>query len=525
MSAHPPSEHQAWKDLERFAPEQRHLRELAHEPGRGERFGVQAAGLSLDFSRQRFSQPVLTQLLALAHQSQVPGQRTAMFRGDHINATENRPVLHTALRGQPDQVGAWGQAVHDQIQTQLSRFCAFAQSVRDGQIKGYGGLPVTDVIHIGIGGSDLGPKMAAHALSPYASQHLRVHFISNPDAWNVYALLQTLDASKTLVIVSSKTFTTQETLTNAQTVREWLTAQGCPPERLAQQLVAVTASPEQALRLGYLPDQTFTFWDWVGGRYSVWSAIGLPLAIAIGEQNFRAFLAGAHAMDTHFCHAPLEKNLPVLMALIGVWNRNFLRIPSLVIASYATRLSYFVPFIQQMDMESNGKRTHTNGRHCAIDTGPIVWGGLGIDGQHAYFQLLHQGKHPVCLEFIGVKTEDTPMPRAREHHRVVQANLLAQAESLALGRNDADTRAELLASGMSPAAVQAMAAHRTFDGNVPSSIVWMERLDPFHLGALIAAYEHKVFVQACIWDIHAFDQWGVELGKKVGQKIYGDLAP
>lgn len=481
---------------------------------------VQAAGLTLDYSRQRIAPATWQTLLALAEQCDVAGQRDAMFAGQAINATEQRAVLHVALRAAPDSDAPWGPALSAAVQLELERVCEFAERVRGNALKGYTGAAATDVVNIGIGGSDLGPRMAAEALSQLATDAVRVHYVSNPDPWAIYRILRGLDPARTLFVVSSKTFTTQETLTLAATAQRWLLDGGCPQAQVAGQFAAITASPQQAAALGYRPDQTFLFWDWVGGRYSVWSALGLPLAIAIGARNFRAFLAGAHAMDQHFRSAPLATNLPVLMALGGIWNRNFLHAPSHLIAPYAARLAYFPAFIQQMDMESNGKQTHVDGTPCSIETGPIVWGGLGIDGQHAYFQLLHQGKHLVPIDFIGVRREDTPLPLADEHHRVVLANLVAQTRALAFGRDHDETLAELLAAGLPAGEAARLAPHRTFPGNVPSNILWLEQLTPASLGALIALYEHKIFTQAAIWGIHAFDQWGVELGKKAIREVY-----
>ena len=374
-------------------------------------------------------------------------------------------------------------------------------------------------MNIGIGGSDLGPRMAADALAHLTLTGPRVHYVSNPDAWALYSVLHRLDAARTLIVVSSKTFTTQETLTNAASCQRWLVDGGVPADRVSRHLVAITASPSKSAELGYPADQTFLFWDWVGGRYSIWSALGLPLAIGIGGAAFREFLGGASAMDHHFRTAALAQNLPVLLALFGIWNRNFLHCPTHLIAPYASRLVRFTPFVQQMDMESNGKSTHIDGTPATIDTGPIVWGGLGIDGQHAYFQLLHQGKHTVPVDFIGVQTEDTPLPMAATHHAVVNLNLRAQAQAMAEGRSAAATREMLLKDGMDGTQAEAMAQHRSFAGNIPSNILWLDRLDPARLGALIALYEHKVFTQAAIWRINAFDQWGVELGKTMAKAM------
>ncbi|MGE0098686.1 MAG: glucose-6-phosphate isomerase [Hydrogenophaga sp.] len=513
----------AWTRLQTLAAQPiPHLRELLAETGRTTRFTHSVAGITLDASRQRLTPAIEQALLELAQQSSLAEQRDAMFRGDAINATEDRPVLHVALRGDPLHTGPWGQPVQAEVQRELSRVCDFAESLSAGAVRGHTGEAITDVVNIGIGGSDLGPRMATEALAHLAHPAVpgpRVHFVSNPDAWALHSVLRGLHAARTLLVVSSKTFTTQETLTNAASAQRWLIDHGCPQADLHLHLAAITASPNKATQLGYPAERTFLFWDWVGGRYSVWSALGLPLALAIGAANFRDFLAGAREMDQHFAEAPLAQNMPVLMALNGVWNRNFLRLPTHLIVPYASRLARFTPFVQQMDMESNGKRTHIDGTPAKVDTGPIVWGGLGIDGQHAYFQLVHQGQHTVPVDFIGVNNEDTPLPLAATHHAVVNLNLRAQAEAMACGRNLQATQAALEKEGMDPARAAVLAPHRCFEGNIPSHVLWLDRLDPQRLGALIALYEHKVFTQAAIWRINAFDQWGVELGKTMAKAM------
>ena len=509
----------AWHSLDRLATQaQPHLRELLAEPERAKRLSWSVAGLTLDASRQRLTPAIEQALLELAVQSGLAERREAMFRGDAINTTEDRPVLHVALRG-GESGGPWGNQIHAQVQRELDRVCRFAEDLRAGSVRGHANDAFTDVVNIGIGGSDLGPRMAADALAHLASDAVRVHYVSNPDAWALWSVLRGLDAKRTLFIVSSKTFTTQETLTNAASARHWLADNGVPADAIAKHLVAITATPAKSAELGYDPERTFLFWDWVGGRYSLWSSLGLPLAIGIGAAAFRQLLSGGRAMDEHFQHTPLPENLPVRLALHGVWNRNFLRMPTQLIVSYASRLVRFVPFVQQMDMESNGKRTQLDGTDAAVDTGPIVWGGLGIDGQHAYFQLIHQGRHTVPVDFIGVQNEDTPLPLAATHHEVVNLNLRAQAEAMARGRSLADTQALLQKDGMSEADARAMAPHRSFEGNIPSHILWLDRLDPARLGALIALYEHKVFTQAAVWRINAFDQWGVELGKTMAKAM------
>ena len=518
----PPQQRAAWQRLQALSAALPHLRELLSEPAdaRAASLQAQAAGLRLDASRQQVTPEVLAALLDLAAESRVLEQAQAQREGLPVNATENRAVLHMALRGADMADPPWGRAISDAVRAELERFLDAAERIRDGRWRGHRGQRIANVINIGIGGSDLGPRMAVQALDAYADNGVRVHFVSNPDAWALHSLLRWCKPDSTLFIVQSKTFTTQETLTLAASAQRWLADHGLStPEQQAQHLIAVTASPEVSAAQGYASENTFGFWDWVGGRYSVWSAIGLPLAIAIGAAHFRDFLAGGHAMDRHFWEAAPERNLPLLMALLGIWNRNFLGCPTHLIAAYASRLFHFARFLQQLDMESNGKSTHVDGSPVEVGTGPIVWGGLGIEGQHAYFQLLHQGQHRVPVDFIGVETEDCPLPLAAEHHRVALLNLQAQAQALALGRDEAATAAELRASGLPEDRIAELLPHRTFRGNVPNSTLWLEALTPHSLGAMVALYEHKVFCQAAIWGIHAYDQWGVELGKTMAKRM------
>lgn len=526
----PPQQRARWQALAQSAqnPSQplAHLRELLKAPGRQTQWTAQGAGLTLDYSHQRVTPDILAQLLALAEDAQWQAQRQALFAGEAINRTEGRAVLHVALRGSGQASPPWGAAIAQAVQTELARVCQFAESVRAGQWLGHTGAAITDVVNVGIGGSDLGPRMATQALATTQASPspVRVHYVSNVDAWSLHTTLATLDPARTGFVVQSKTFTTPETLTLAASAQRWLQDAGCPASDVLQHFVAVTAQPVKSEGLGYARERTFAFWDWVGGRYSVWSAIGLPLVMAIGAPAFRQMLAGAQAMDAHFCEAPAERNLPLLMAVLGIWNRNFLGSPTQHIAAYAWPLLHFTPYLQQMDMESNGKRTHIDGSATEVGTGPIVWGGLGIDGQHAYFQLIHQGQHTLPVDFIGVQQSHCPLPLAAEHDRVVRLNLLAQMQALACGRSEADTQALLERSGMSSAQARELAPHRSFPGNVPSSTIWMERLNPHSLGALMALYEHKVFCQAAIWGIHAYDQWGVELGKSLVQAMEQDQA-
>jgi len=490
------------------------LRALLAQPQRSVARVLHAAGVTLDASRQCIDDAVHGQLQTLARQSHVLPLAAAMARGERVNASEDRAALHMALRGSDWAAAPWGQSIANEVAAELARACHFADSARSGQWVSHDGARITDVVNLGIGGSDLGPRMASAALAQAGDTAMRVHFVSNPDAAALHAVLAPLDPRRTGFIVQSKTFTTAETLLLAASARAWLLAGGCPETSLGTHFVAVTAQPERAVQWGVDPARVLRFWDWVGGRYSLWSAIGLPVMLACGSTVCRELLAGGHAMDRHFLEAAPEDNLPLQLALLGVWNRNFLGLSTLAVCPYSAKLGGFVPFLQQLEMESSGKRTHVDGSECSIDTAPIVWGGLGSDGQHAYFQLLHQGQHRVPVEFIGVREVDPrvarDLPLAADHHGLVTRQLLAQARALAWGQTPGESLASLPGG-------DALAAHRTHPGNVPSSILWLDRLDARHLGALVALYEHKVFCQAAVWGINPFDQWGVELGKQLAQ--------
>jgi len=513
----------AWRKLEDLAKpgSVEHLRVLLSDSVRSQSMNAKLHGLELDYSHQRVTSEVLTALAELAQECHLSQQIQALFGGERVNVTENRAALHMALRGQGVDSPPWGQSIQLQVSTELERVCAFVDQFESGQLRGYTDEPFTDVVNLGIGGSALGPLTCVEALEGVnPSARAKVHFVSNVDAWSLWQTLKVLNPRTTLFIVQSKTFTTQETSLLAQSAKRWLLDQGCSQESLAKHLVAVTARADLALAQGYLPDQTFHFWDWVGGRYSVWSAIGLPVALAIGQVNFKRLLAGARAMDEHFASTPTLQNIPIVMALLGIWNRNFLGAPSHHIATYAYRLKGLTPYIQQLDMESNGKGTHINGSPVQVQTAPIVWGGLGIDGQHAYFQLIHQGEHLLAVDFIGVRQDPTcPLPLAGEHMRCLHLSMIAQAHAMAVGRDESNTRQEMQSQGLNTEKIDELAPHRSFKGNTPSSSIWLEELDAFSLGMLMALYEHKTFVQATIWGINPFDQWGVELGKTMAQQL------
>jgi glucose-6-phosphate isomerase len=513
-----PEQRPAWGQLQTLAQSHPlHLRQLLSTPGREFDGCVSGAGLELDFTHQRVDAKVFHALAQLVEQSRLTEHIHALFRGEAVNTTEGRPALHMALRGSADGAAPWGETVSSLVSHERERFLAFAERARGGHWLGFNGSPITDVVNLGIGGSDLGPRMATHALTTAgvgaAKTRLRVHFVSNVDASAMSSVLAALNPASTAFVVQSKTLTTQETLLLAQSARRWLTDGGCPLAEHTRHMVAVTARADLALEQGFDPAQTFLFWDWVGGRYSVWSAIGLPLALAIGADEFRRFLQGGSDMDTHFLTTPFARNLPMLAALLGVWNSNFLGASSLNIAPYAYALMHFVPFVQQLDMESNGKSTHLDGSPAGVQTGPIIWGGLGINGQHAYYQLIHQGSHLVPVDFIGVRRCHDNLPDAQQHHQMVLNNLKAQARAMALGRDEAQTRLALLAEGLSESQADRLGAHRTYAGNNPSSTLWLPSINAHSMGALVALYEHKVFCQSVIWGINPFDQWGVELGK------------
>lgn len=502
---------------------ERHLNELFEaDSTRAGRMQVEACGLFLDYSKNRVTDETLRLLLDLAKTSGLAQRRTAMFEGERINTTEQRAVLHTALRRPASEVVLLdGRDVMPDVVAVRERVARFAETVRCGDWCGYDGRPITDIVNIGIGGSDLGPLMVCEALKPFAHPRLRLHFVSNVDGVQIDDVLRSADPGTTLFIVASKTFTTQETLTNAHTARAWLIGRAGDEAAIARHFVAVSTNAEAVSRFGIDTANMFGFWDWVGGRYSLWGAIGLPIVLQIGTQGFDALLAGAHAMDVHFREAPFERNLPVLMALLGIWNVDFLDARSQVIAPYHQRLHRLPAFLQQLDMESNGKSVRLDGTPVAHPTSPVIWGETGINGQHAYFQMLHQGTGFAPVDFIGVLARPDG---AEHHHRLAFANMVAQAEALMRGKSADAVAAEMRAAGLAEERVRALAPHRAFPGNRPSNTLLLKRLDPRTLGALLALYEHRTFVQGVVWGVNSFDQWGVELGKQLAARVLDDLA-
>ncbi|EIJ48431.1 glucose-6-phosphate isomerase [Herbaspirillum sp. GW103] len=499
-----------------------HLRDLfARQPDRFERMHVRAAGLLLDYSKNRLNADTLGLLMSLARERGVEALREAMFGGAKINFTEQRAVLHTALRAPADDRTAQvdGQPVAPEVHTVLQHMRDFSERVRSGAWRGYTGREITDIVNIGIGGSFLGPQMVCTALREYRHARLTAHFVSNVDGHDLDEVLSRIDPETTLFIVASKTFTTQETMLNAKSARAWFLQHG-KSEDLARHFVAVSTNAGEVSAFGIDTANMFPFWDWVGGRYSVWSAIGLPIALLIGYDHFAQFLAGAHAMDRHFREAPLESNMPVIQALIGIWNRNFLDSASLTIAPYHQWLRFFPAYLQQLDMESNGKRITRDGTPVSVQTCPAIWGDVGTNGQHAYFQLLHQGTDITPIDFIAVLK---PSHAIAEHQEALLANCFAQSEAFMRGKDADEVRADLQAQGLPEAELAALIPHKTFDGNRPSNTLLLPELSPHALGAMIALYEHKTFVQGAIWGINSFDQWGVELGKVLAKTILAEL--
>jgi len=510
-----------WRSLQQRARKMPTLRALFGRDGgeQGlERFAalsVSACNMLLDFSKQQIDAAAVQELLQLARLCEVEKKRDAMLIGRHINTTEQRPALHTVLRAPANlSIQVKGENVVPPVQAVLQRMGDLCGQIHRLQWQGYNWRPIRHIVNIGIGGSDLGPRMAVQALKPYAQAELEFHFVSNVDGRHLVDVLRKVEADRTLFIIASKTFTTQETMMNAQRARSWLLAQGCPETDLHKHFVAASSNVAAAQAFGIAAENVFPFWDWVGGRYSLWGSIGLALMMCIGPDHFKEFLAGAHAMDRHFAAAPLERNMPVLFALTGLWNINFLGYPALTIAPYYQRLMGFPAYLQQLEMESNGKRVTTEGRPVDYATCPVLFGEPGTNGQHAFFQLLHQGTQAVPVDFIAVVQDDSGMTG---HHHALLANCLAQSQALAFGKTTEEVLEEM------PEELSRLASHRTFPGNRPSNTLLLDKLDPAGFGTLVALYEHKTFVQAAIWNINPFDQWGVELGKALAVDLIKHL--
>ncbi len=489
---------------------------FADDAGRFAAFSLTDGDLLLDWSKCAVDAKAMQLLADLAEAANVEGRRKAMFSGENINITENRAVLHTALRNPPGtSVMLDGDDIMPEVHAVLDAMARFSDAIRNGTATGATGKKITDIVNIGIGGSDLGPVMATLALAPYHDGP-QAHYVSNIDGAHMHDTLKGLNPETTLFIVASKTFTTVETITNAETARKWLVA-ALGADAVGKHFAAVSTALEKVAAFGIAPDRVFGFWDWVGGRYSLWSAIGLPIMISVGAKNFRAFLAGAHEMDRHFATAPLLKNIPAIMGLVGFWHRVICGYPARAVIPYDQRLSRLPAYLQQLDMESNGKSVTIDGSAAVTPTGPLVWGEPGTNGQHAFFQLLHQGTDFVPVEFLAAA--EGHEPDLKHHHDLLLSNCLAQSEALMKGRTLAEAKSQMLAKGMTALDVDKFAPHRVFSGNRPSVTILYRKLDPRTLGRLIALYEHRVFVEAQLFGINAFDQWGVELGKELATNL------
>jgi glucose-6-phosphate isomerase len=517
MAVTPLPERKAWRELKRHHAEMagQHLRELfAADPGRGERLTMEAAGLYLDYSKNRVTDETMRLLVELASESGVAERRDAMFRGEHINVSEDRAVLHVALRmPRTAALVVDGTDVVRQVHEVLDRMADFSNRVRSGEWRGYTGKRIRNVINVGIGGSDLGPVMAYEALRHYATRDITFRFVSNVDSTDIVEATRDLNADETLFIISSKTFGTLETLTNATSARDWVVSSLGSVDAVAKHFVAVSTNEERVAKFGIDTANMFEFWDWVGGRYSMDSAIGLSTMVAVGPAGFGEMLAGFHEMDEHFRTAPLERNLPVLMGLLALWYRDFFGLQSYGVMPYEQYLKRFPAYLQQLTMESNGKHVTLAGQHVDYDTGAVFWGEPGTNGQHSFYQLIHQGTTMIPVDLIGFGKSLNPL---RDHHDILSSNVFAQAQALAFGKTEAEVRAEGTPENVVP--------HRVMEGNRPSNVLLAEILTPRVLGTLVALYEHSVFTQGAIWDIDSFDQWGVELGKVLAVKIIPELS-
>jgi len=515
----------AWQALQahqaQIAP--LHMRDLfARDPQRFERFSLNLGDLLLDYSKNRITPGTMPLLFALARQADVEGWRDRMFRGEKINVTENRAVLHVALRNRSNRpILVDGEDVMPKVNAVLKQMREFSDAVRSGAWKGYTGQAITDVVNIGIGGSDLGPVMVTEALKPYAKPGLRVHFVSNVDGTHIAETLKRCRPEATLFIIASKTFTTQETLMNAESAKTWFLKAAGTMDAVAKHFVAISTARKEVTAFGIDAKNMFEFWDWVGGRYSLWSAIGLSIAVAIGMDNFEELLAGAHDMDEHFRTAPLEQNMPVILAMLGVWYNNFFDADSHAVLPYDQYLHRLPAYLQQGDMESNGKRVTRDQAVVNYSTGPIIWGEPGTNGQHAFYQLIHQGTKLIPTDFIAPAQTHNP---TGDHHPTLLSNFFAQTEALMKGKTAEEARAELVAAGKSGAALEQLVPHKVFPGNKPSNSILIRKITPRTLGSLIALYEHKIFVQGVIWNVNSYDQWGVQLGKQLASSILPELA-
>jgi len=516
----------AWRALQNHQKKMAkcHMREMfAADPARFEKFSLRFRDILLDYSKNRISEETMRLLLVLAEEAGLRREIGRMFAGEKINNTEHRAALHVALRNRSNRpIQVDGEDVMPGVNAVLARIRKFTDDVREGRWLGCSGKSITDIVNIGIGGSDLGPVMVCEALRPYANEGLNVHFVSNVDGTQIVETLKGLSRETTLFVIVSKTFTTQETITNAKTARDWFLTRGGTRAAVARHFVAVSTNARAVENFGIDTGHMFEFWDWVGGRYSLWSAVGLSIALYLGMDHFEKLLSGAHSMDEHFHTAEFAENIPVVLALLGIWYNNFWAADSYAILPYDQYMHRFPAYLQQGDMESNGKRVTRGGEPVDYSTGPIIWGEPGTNGQHAFYQLIHQGTKLVPADFLAPVESKNPIG---QHHATLLSNFFAQTEALMLGKNEAEVRAELEKEGLSGEELEAAVPHRVFPGNRPTNSILFQKLTPETLGVLIAMYEHKIFVQSVIWNVNAFDQWGVELGKQLARKILPELMP
>lgn len=523
MKAINPTATQAWETLTKLAQSSQSLQihDLFKDADRFEKYSIQLEDLLVDFSKNRVTDATLSALLTLAAECGLSEATQAMFSGQTINGTEGRAVLHTALRNRSNTpVLVDGEDVMPAINAVLAQMKAFADKIQQGSWLGYTGKPIKHLVNIGIGGSDLGPVMVTEALKPYQHPDISIHFVSNVDGTHLAETLKKVDPETTLFFIASKTFTTQETMTNAHSARRWFLEHAKDEAAVAKHFVALSTNAQAVAAFGIDTANMFAFWDWVGGRYSLWSAIGLPIACAIGFDNFEALLSGAHSMDRHFAETAFEQNIPVILALIGLWNTNFLGATSEAILPYDQYMHRFAAYFQQGNMESNGKYVTRDGGKVTYATGPIIWGEPGTNGQHAFYQLIHQGTHLIPCDFIAPAISHNPVG---DHHVKLLSNFFAQTEALMNGKSLEQVTAEMTKAGKSAEEISKIAPHRVFEGNRPTNSILVKKITPYTLGQLIAMYEHKIFVQGVIWNIYSFDQWGVELGKVLANAILPEL--
>jgi glucose-6-phosphate isomerase len=513
-----------WQDLKKHFDDIKNvqMRDLfKDDKQRFEKFHLALDDFLFDFSKNRINDKTLGLLNKLAIKADVEGWRAKQFSGEKINTTEGRAVLHTALRSQDNNpVVVDGVDVKPEVLKVLKQVENFSNSINDGSWKGFTGKKINTIVNIGIGGSDLGPAMVCKALQPFSQKDLYIHFVSNVDGADLALTLEQCDPETTLFIVASKTFTTQETMTNAFSARHWFLNHAKNNDAISQHFVAVSTNTEKVKEFGINEENMFIFWDWVGGRYSLWSSIGLSISIYLGFESFKELQTGAYEMDQHFLNAPIEKNMPIQMALIGIWYNNFFKFNTQAILPYDQGLSLLPSYLQQADMESNGKFIDRDGNRVCLETGPVIWGESGTNGQHAFYQLIHQGTQFVPCDFImPIKSHYNPGDKKNLHHKILMSNLLAQSQSLMMGKTIDEARSELINSGLSDQEISSLLPHRSFEGNRPSNTILFEKLTPKNLGKLIALYEHKIFVQGIIWNINSFDQWGVEYGKQIARLV------